>query len=1006
MKNVLKKWIEYQTIKRSGLFDPTYYLLHNPDVKDANPLSHFIEYGWKEGRNPSQAFDTRFYLATNPDVQKAGGNPLLHYLRFGQTEGRAKNPIEHESKIVMGMEVHPDLSKRDLAEILDLLDPEPHIPFVSPEAPIDILIPVYNTADFLEALLASILRNTSIPYRLLIASDKSPDLRMSEYLAEVKNKNPDVDILLVENEDNPGFARMVNKLAALSQNHFVILNTYVEVPPYWLERLMHPILTNDQIASTTPFSNAGVINSFPNFLEDNPLFEGMDVATLDSFFHYVNIEKNYLEIPTGVQFCMGINKNVWNTVGKFDERLGKDYGEENHWCMRAVKAGYKNIIVPNLFIYHKRSESFSSEDKKKLEVMNSRLLRERDPEYVARVADFIQRDPLKDLRTLLKIKILSYAKSPKIILDHALGGGANAYSNLLAAKENLSIVIMPDGEIPRNYIVQFHGQNIEETSLPMGNIRDIGRIRKHFNVHEIIFNELIGYPKPKILELVDYLIDLKKEHPHTDFSFMTHDFFSVCPIYNLLDYDIKYCGVPTDLGYCDKCLKHSPLMGLVIPFVQHDYPDLRMTLWREKFGTLLACCSRIVCFSQSSKEILQKAYPNLAEDKFKIMPHATDWVRTVTINKTSEELHIAVIGHLNIHKGIRVVSSLASYIDYYGLNVKIHVFGDVLDPNESFGFLKAVVKHGRFTRTDLPRLMEENEIDLVLIPSIWPETFSFTTQEAISMQLPLAVFDLGAPAERVRHYDKGIVLQQQDPAYILGKIYEYFNRKLVLNSKIRKDLTFVCVSNNELVYNRGVLSSAFMTEHPIIKYDNRETNLPIPSRYNDAINTLLDSNYNGWVFFVHNDFSLLEPIDPIVDSLDPHRLYGPIGAVLVNGEKKLVGQILQGHNGGLIYHGTPVDQPTLVDTVDCQALLVHTNLLRAHPLRFDEHEPLFFHQYVEEFCIQANVNYTIQTYAVPIQCKHASWGTLNRQFQLAIDYIHSKYPNKQWAGTSTHLWQL
>ena len=95
MKNVLKKWIEYQTIKRSGLFDPTYYLLHNPDVKDANPLSHFIEYGWKEGRNPSQAFDTRFYLATNPDVQKAGGNPLLHYLRFGQTEGRAKNPIEH-----------------------------------------------------------------------------------------------------------------------------------------------------------------------------------------------------------------------------------------------------------------------------------------------------------------------------------------------------------------------------------------------------------------------------------------------------------------------------------------------------------------------------------------------------------------------------------------------------------------------------------------------------------------------------------------------------------------------------------------------------------------------------------------------------------------------------------------------------------------------------------------------------------------------------------------------
>jgi len=1006
MKNIFRKWIEYQTIKRSGLFDPTYYRLHNPDVQAANLLSHFIKHGWKEDRNPSQAFDTRFYLSTYADVQRAAVNPLLHYLKFGQIEGRARNPIEYESKIVRNIEENHLLSKRDLSEILDLLDLEPHLPILSIETPIDILIPVCKAGDFLEALLDSILRNTFIPYRLLIAHDKSLDSTMSKYLADVKIKNPTVEILIMETDDNQGFVKIVNKLATLSQNHFVILNTLVEVPPYWLERLMQPILTNEQIASTIPFSNAGVIYGFPTVLDGNPSFEKMDVATLDSFFHYVNVEKNYLEIPTGVDFCMGINKNVWNTVGKFDERLGKDYGAENHWCMSAMKAGYKNIFVPNLFIYHKRGETFSSEEKKKLEVMKSRLLRKRHSDYFDRVADFIQCDPLRDLRTLLKIKILLDAKKLRIILDHALGGGANAYSDLLVAKEIFSIVILPDGEIPRNYEVQFNGQNIEELSFPMENIRDIERIRSHFNVQEIVFNELIGYPKPKILELIDYLINLKKEHPDIDFSFMTHDFFSVCPIYNLLDYNIKYCGVPPDLDYCDKCLQHNPLMGLVIPFVQHDYPDLRMRFWREKFGNLLGCCSHIVCFSQSSKEILQKAYPNLLDDKFAIIPHSIDWVRTVAMNKTSEELDIAVIGNLNIPKGIRVVYSLASYIDYYSLNAKIHIFGDVLDPYESFDFLKSVVKHGRFTRTDLPKLMEENEIDLVLIPSIWPETFSFTTEEAMQMHLPLAVFDLGAPAERVRHYDKGIVLQQQVPAYILGKIYQYFNKNLVLNPHLRNDITFVCVSNNELVYTRNVLSSAFMTEHPILKYDNRETNLPIPARYNHAIDKLLASNYHGWVFFVHNDFSLLEPVDPLLDSLDHHCLYGPIGAILVHGEKKLVGQILQGHNGGLIYHGTPIDKPTLVDTVDCQALLVHTDLVRTHPLRFDEHERLDFHQYVEEFCIQANVKYGVQTYAVPLQCKHASWGTLNRSFELAIDYIHSKYPNKQWAGTSTHLWQL
>ena len=217
---------------------------------------------------------------------------------------------------------------------------------------------------------------------------------------------------------------------------------------------------------------------------------------------------------------------------------------------------------------------------------------------------------------------------------------------------------------------------------------------------------------------------------------MVHDYFGVCPIYTLLDYNIKYCGVPADLSYCDRCLQLNPLMNIIVPVVREDYPGLTMSVWREHFGELLDVSSRIICFSQSSKAILQRAYPQLPDEKIEVTPHAVDWVRLAIIHKTSPTLHIAVIGHLNTNKGIRVVYSLASYIDYYGLDAKVHIFGDVLDPYESFDFLQSVVKHGRFTRTDLPRLMEENEIDLVLIPSICPETFSFTTEEAIAHATP------------------------------------------------------------------------------------------------------------------------------------------------------------------------------------------------------------------------------------------------------------------------------
>jgi len=97
---MLAKWKEYRIIKKSGLFDPAYYLLNNPDVRnaDVDPLSHFIKQGWKEGRQPSAIFDTNFYLQKNPDVNHSGINPLIHYLKHGKKEGRAAKQIDQIAK--------------------------------------------------------------------------------------------------------------------------------------------------------------------------------------------------------------------------------------------------------------------------------------------------------------------------------------------------------------------------------------------------------------------------------------------------------------------------------------------------------------------------------------------------------------------------------------------------------------------------------------------------------------------------------------------------------------------------------------------------------------------------------------------------------------------------------------------------------------------------------------------------------------------------------------------
>ena len=77
-------------IKSSGLFDVKWYLTTYPDVAaaGADAISHYLEFGWREGRNPSSGFDNNAYLADNPDVAAAGVCPLVHYIMNGRDEGR------------------------------------------------------------------------------------------------------------------------------------------------------------------------------------------------------------------------------------------------------------------------------------------------------------------------------------------------------------------------------------------------------------------------------------------------------------------------------------------------------------------------------------------------------------------------------------------------------------------------------------------------------------------------------------------------------------------------------------------------------------------------------------------------------------------------------------------------------------------------------------------------------------------------------------------------------
>ena len=56
----IKKSREYIIVRDSSLFDADYYLKNNRDVFDAgmDPVEHYIIFGWKENRVPSQTINS------------------------------------------------------------------------------------------------------------------------------------------------------------------------------------------------------------------------------------------------------------------------------------------------------------------------------------------------------------------------------------------------------------------------------------------------------------------------------------------------------------------------------------------------------------------------------------------------------------------------------------------------------------------------------------------------------------------------------------------------------------------------------------------------------------------------------------------------------------------------------------------------------------------------------------------------------------------------------------
>jgi glycosyltransferase involved in cell wall biosynthesis len=351
-----------------------------------------------------------------------------------------------------------------------------------------------------------------------------------------------------------------------------------------------------------------------------------------------------------------------------------------------------------------------------------------------------------------------------VIFDHKLGGGSNIYRDETAKSlmdSGKDVVMIIYNYKDKCYIVRFNGrQKSVIMNKQAGFLFDFLRT---VNISEIIINDLVSFPEPeKLMELV---IGLKKTGK-PKLRLPLHDYYMICPSYNLLDNHYKYCGLP-EIDVCENCLQSNQLEEML-------HMPVSIKDWRSAWEQVLKAADEIIVFSQSSVDLLTKAYPFIDKTQIKLIPHKVKYIKEVKQVKSTGKIKIGIPGNINLSKGSFVIKQMLDYLELNKIRgIEIIVIGDLLDIYSKSRHLTIT---GKYRRENLSRIIESRGIDIIFIPSIWPETFSFTTEEAIMTGLPVAAFNLGAPAERLRKYNKSLIIDTIDGRESVKQILFYFNK--------------------------------------------------------------------------------------------------------------------------------------------------------------------------------------------------------------------------------------
>ncbi|MGY9038451.1 MAG: glycosyltransferase [Rhodobacterales bacterium] len=644
---------------------------------------------------------------------------------------RISRDPSHRSQIKRGLALCPIPQAREL-------DPDLFRPKAIPTGndTITIILPIFNAYDVLKEALQRIVDNTDLQWRIILIEDCSTDKRVLPLIRDWSVTNKD-RATLIQNSQNLGFIKSVNKGLNCAQrwsDTIVLLNSDALVPPKWASRLIQPLRQYPRAATGTPMSNDAEIFTAPLICAPQNLAFGQG-DLIDATAANLNPEAYTTAAPTGVGFCMAINPKYLKKEPQLDIAFGKGYGEEVDWCQKIRTAGGLHYCAINLFVEHRGGQSFGSEAKSRLITKNNALISKRYPHYDTDVQNFIKSDPLISPRLALALAWIAAQDTypVSIYFAHSMGGGAEAYlQHRIKSKHyalgRAAIVIRMGGTM--RWQIELHCQD-GIISGGTDNFDYVVELLLPLKKRKLVYSCAVGARDP--LGVPKAILRLSQNGNHR-IEFLFHDYFSISPDYTLTNENGLYVGLPE---IDEKSIK-----------LKAEHVNLRQ--WQNEWEQLLEASDEISVFSRNSKDIVSEAYPQHTP-KIKVKPH--QMLHSVPLIKCPDSRMrrvIGVLGDIGLQKGAWVISRSASQIDKLGLGLVI--VGN-FDP--AIPLSPSVPIHGNYSVTDLDKIAGQYGVTDWLIPSVWPETFSFTTHEALATGLNTHAFAIGAQGEAVAKAENG-----------------------------------------------------------------------------------------------------------------------------------------------------------------------------------------------------------------------------------------------------------